>query len=220
MQKFNMQSRQFYMTIMTPFLTLSNILGASPHRFAHQLEMAREKERIDLASDIHDGPLQDLYATRFLLNGPNDQLERLLSKVRSELREITMRLESPKLENGLSGAIRELIEWYEEKSASPLFRFISIGNDAKIPSDVALTLFRMARTAIANVYKHSQATIVDVACIVDKDVVTIVIKDDGIGFNTEARSQDTSEHCGLFLMRHYAAEIGAKLEVRSIWKGR
>ncbi len=124
---------------MTPFWTLGSILGSAHYKstthykFAHQLEMAREKERIDLASDIHDGPLQDLYATRFLLTDPNEQLERLLAKVRSELREITMRLESPKLENGLSEALRELVEWHEEKSTSPGFRFISIGGDDMIP---------------------------------------------------------------------------------------
>ena len=215
MQKFITQSRQLFLTIMTPFWTLGSILGSTHHKFAHQLELAREKERIDLASDIHDGPLQDLYATRFLLTGPNEQLERLLAKVRSELREITMRLESPKLENGLSEALRELIDWYEEKSASPGFRFISIGCDEAVPADVSLTLFRMARTAVANVYKHSHATSVDLARIVDRDVLTLVIKDNGCGFDSSDQAHNTTAHCGLFLMRHYATEIGARLEVIS-----
>lgn len=207
-------------TAMTIFLNLASVIMQSrgtsfKRKLAQQLELAREKERIDLASDIHDGPLQDLYATRFLLEAPNEQLERILSKVRSELREITMRLESPRLEHGLSEALRELTEWYGEKSCDQAFRFTSIGNDDAITSDVALTLFRMARTAVSNVYKHSEASMVDVAYIVDKNAITLTIKDNGKGFETANTAYIATERAGLYLLRHYAGEIGAQLQILS-----
>lgn len=206
---------------MTPFWTLGSIIGATQlrlahhHKLAHQLERAREKERIDLASDIHDGPLQDLYATRFLLTDPNDQLERLLSKVRSELRAITMRLEPPTLERGLIDELGVMAEWYNAKPAGPQLRLLIFGDDRKIKAEVALTLFRMARTAVSNIYKHSEATEAELLVIADAESLTLIVRDNGKGFDTEAQTYSATDHCGLFLLRHYAEEIGAKLTLSS-----
>lgn len=192
------------------FMLLSRRVSVQ-HSFVRKLEIALERERIDLASDIHDGPLQDLYATRFLNDHSDEQLEDLLAKVRGELRAITMRLESPSLDRGL---IRELKTLTDCHARLPL-RLIAFGDDKALSDETAHALLRIARTAIANVYRHSEASEAEIVILIKGSEVTMIIRDNGKGFDLASIASTPSEHFGLYLMRHYAEAINAKLEIVS-----
>ena len=55
----------------------------------------------------------------------------------------------------------------------------------KIPKDVALCLFRVAQEALGNVVKHSQRQERHVELGVNDSGVSLRIRDDGRGFNTD-----------------------------------
>ena len=82
-----------------------------------------------------------------------------------------------------------------------------------IPPDVTLCLYRVAQEALTNVIKHAHATRVDVVLEGNREAVTLVIEDDGVGF--DAAANKTLTGIGLVGMRERAALIGAALQVES-----
>jgi signal transduction histidine kinase len=188
---------------------------ASDLELDKRLALAREKERIDLASDIHDGPLQDLYATRFLLNDPEDQLSALLSKVRSELREITMRLEPMTKECCLSDELSRLISWHAQRHPSVHLELIKSAEILDVSATASQMVFRIVRTALTNIHKHSDATRAELVIEQKGRSLQIILRDNGKGFDVDAFKEVSTDHYGIFLMKHYAAEIGATLNIES-----
>jgi signal transduction histidine kinase len=86
-----------------------------------------------------------------------------------------------------------------------------------IPTDVKLTLYRIAQEALNNVIKHAAASRVEVVlrCEEDADGVLCValrVRDDGRGFDPATIPPD---HFGVGIMHERAEAIGATLTVES-----
>src|SRR6202035_5746776 len=79
------------------------------------------------------------------------------------------------------------------------------------PSTKAI-LARIAREALQNVAKHAQATHVDLVLDVGPSEVTLLVADDGRGFDPGASRPG---HFGLQLMCEQAMAVGAALELVS-----
>jgi signal transduction histidine kinase/ligand-binding sensor domain-containing protein len=193
------------------------------------LEAAREKERFDLASELHDGPLQDLYATRFIIDpvisqvdSNTQKLDELLQKVRSDLRTITSELQIPRFDLGFAEELRLYIDGFQEKYSS--LRVIPNITKEDVPIDpkAMYNLFRIFRTALVNTAKHADATEVRIQFHSDSSGIGLTITDNGKGFVVP---HDVSElvktkHYGLFMMKSFAGAIGATCAISSeIGKG-
>ena len=75
----------------------------------------------------------------------------------------------------------------------------------------SLTLCRIAREALNNVGRHSDASVVDVR-LVAEPAVTLSIHDNGTGFDP---TMVTSDHYGLSIMQERSAEINADFSIDS-----
>jgi len=84
------------------------------------------------------------------------------------------------------------------------------GND-ELSSETRETLFRIAQEALANVARHSSASYADIFLEYGANTVTLIIKDDGRGFDTSA------PHVGIGLssMRERAEASGGSFTVES-----
>jgi PAS domain S-box-containing protein len=83
--------------------------------------------------------------------------------------------------------------------------------DERLPPETETTLYRIAQEALNNVAKHSRARKVEVILERRPDHVSLVIEDDGIGFDPGRAGQGF----GLIGMRERAALVGATLEIES-----
>jgi len=79
--------------------------------------------------------------------------------------------------------------------------------------DVEQCVYRVAQEAVTNVVKHANAKKLTVKLEFIERKVTLIVHDDGVGFDTE-KSSETS-HFGLAGMRERARLIGGKLDVIS-----
>ena len=81
------------------------------------------------------------------------------------------------------------------------------GSDKGLQPVTRESLFRIAQEALANVARHSSASRVELSIEYGKDAVTLIIKDDGRGFDISA------PHSGLGLhsMQERAAELAQRL---------
>ena len=89
---------------------------------------------------------------------------------------------------------------------------LSLADEPDLAPSTKTTLVRIAREALHNIAKHAQATCVDLVLEVGPSDVTLLVADDGRGFDPQAAHPG---HFGLQLMREQAIAVGAALELVS-----
>ena len=84
----------------------------------------------------------------------------------------------------------------------------------RLTSEVETTLYRIAQEALNNIAKHARAENVDVILERRPDQVSLIIEDDGIGFE-QANTGTPHQGFGLLGMQERAALVGATVQIES-----
>ena len=84
-----------------------------------------------------------------------------------------------------------------------------------LSADVELNLYRILQESLNNIMKHARAQKVDVLVHRRTGEISLVIEDDGIGFEHGNGSRAVSGGLGLTGMRERAALLGGDLEIES-----
>ncbi len=192
-----------------------------------QLAVSRERNR--LAQELHDilahtlsGVAIELEGLRAMLRVDPDQAGALLSHslqaVREglgETRRALQELRAKPLEDlGLALAVRALVE--STASRSDLHVQLDVDDDVSdcdYPVEVQQCVYRIAQEALANVADHAQAQNVRVALTHAQGTLTLVVQDDGCGF--DASRPEGPITFGLLGMRERATTIGGQLSITS-----
>lgn len=161
-----------------------------------QQELAVLEERYRLARDLHDGVKQQVFATAMQLGAARemidqdanaarkhlDQAEQLTRQAQKELTAIIREIHPATLENqGLVPAILELIKDWSRLTKISVDADLS--NQGRLPKEIEHTLFRVTQEALSNIAKHSQATQVAIKLNLSRVDVSIMISDNGNGFD-------------------------------------
>lgn len=153
-----------------------------------------EMERLRLAQEMHDGPMQELYSAiyqieelrRQVIPEHQETLENLksdLQNILSDLRSTAKELRPPALATfGLEKAIRSHIEDLREKYPTITFHLTLAQDRQTLPEIVRLALFRVYQQSLSNVIRHAEASNVQVRFTFNAEQAELEIKDDGKGF--------------------------------------
>jgi signal transduction histidine kinase len=87
-----------------------------------------------------------------------------------------------------------------------------LGNVHSLHSDVEVALLRICQESLANVKQHADASEVEANLVFEEDSVSLSIRDNGTGFDTEAQREGSY---GLMGMRERVRLLGGALEIRS-----
>ena len=139
------------------------------------------------------------------------EAERLAQQAGAELTTLINALRPPSLENkALATAIQEHVqEWSRQNK---------IESDVEIDPTISANpqseqvLFRVLQEALANVARHSEANKVVVTLKPEKDDITLIVEDNGIGFDTKR----INKGIGLDSMKERLAALDGDLEVFSL----
>lgn len=206
------------------------------NRYVRDVVQAQEQERMDMAREIHDGPLQDVTALLQQIhmtlediegNGRIKRAEIIAKSVVRELRALCDELAPPWMDLGLVEAMTELVERlsqvYDIQVSADFdddIRDIDIGND-KI-----LSLLRIVQEAVSNAVRHGEADEIHIHIHKDEssdEKLTLEISDNGSGFDAGNINHETLRvegHRGLASMTERMALMGGKLHITSeIGKG-
>jgi signal transduction histidine kinase len=181
-------------------------------------------ERERLAREIHDTIAQDLTGLVLLtqqarrmvaaadLDGADRQLALLEESARlalTETRTLVATSSPPALDDGIAPAIERLGARFERETGVT----VSVRTDVTAPLDRAteVVLLRCSQEGLANIRKHSAATVATVVLIATDHGTTLEISDDGSGFDPE----DPGEGYGLSGMRDRLALVDGALDVSS-----
>jgi signal transduction histidine kinase len=137
-----------------------------------------------------------------------EEVERLLTQIEVELRNLSHELRPTVLDNlGLVAAL----EFLAEKVSKRTGLNVSVTGDAgaRLPATVETTLYRIVQEALNNAVKHAQARSVRIELRRTPLKVTCSVGDDGHGF--DAHRQPDSTGLGLIGMRERLDTLGGAL---------
>jgi signal transduction histidine kinase len=210
------------------FITLTRRLSAAQvqrERLLRHAIQASEAERRRIASDLHDGVVQELTGVSLSLAAASrsdsadaPKMGEASSSIRSSiksLRSLLVEIYPPNLhEEGLEFALGDLLGGVSNRGMSVKLD-VDLGKTA-LPADTVGLMYRSAQEALRNVVSHSGATRVRLVAKVSGNVARIVVDDDGRGFTPEQIEHTNSDgHFGLRALAGLVAEAGGKMSVLS-----
>ena len=210
------------------FITLARRLRAAQvqrERLLRHAIQSSEAERRRIASDLHDGVVQELTGVSLSLAAASrsdsadaprmaDASSSLRSSIKS-LRSLLVEIYPPNLhEEGLEFALGDLLGGVSNRGIAVKLD-IDLGK-ARLSADTAGLIYRSAQEALRNVVSHSGASRVRLVASVTGNEARLIVDDDGRGF-TPGQIEGTpgDGHFGLRALAGLIADAGGKLSVLS-----
>ena len=213
--------------VMVEDITQQELAEQSLRQLTGRLIRAQEEERSRIARELHDDLNQRLGLLAIelaqlhdsLSEGDHELMERLdrvrqdTDDISEDVHRLSHNLHSSILENlGLVPAVRNLcMEFSEQHGIKVEFE------EGKVPSgfssEVALCLFRIVQECLRNVARHSRARLARVWLDGDGSEIRLIVEDDGVGFDLEARQGKPG--LGLISIRERLRLVSGNLCIRS-----
>ena len=201
------------------------------------LTQAREagivQERRRMAREIHDTLAQGLTGIITQLQasqragagaGPGaGHLESAIGLARESLTEARRSVQAltpePLVDARLPDAIRDIAQRWSDLHGIPV-TFAATGAARVMRPEIEVALLRTAQEALTNVAKHAHAGRVGLTLSYMEDLVTLDVRDDGVGFATvngtgPARPRDAQGGFGLAAMRQRVEGVAGTLAIES-----
>jgi two-component system, NarL family, sensor kinase len=186
---------------------------------------ASDSERRRIASDLHDGVVQDLTGVSLGLAALGkaeqispEQVNEASSSIRTSiksLRSLLVEIYPPNLqEEGLESAIGDLLGRLSGRGIATRLE-VDLA-DLALDLDISSQLYRTTQEALRNIAAHSGAEQVRVVLRGADERLHLIIDDDGKGFSDEVLTDRAAHgHVGLRSLAGLVADLGGTLTVRS-----
>jgi two-component system sensor histidine kinase DegS len=218
----------------TPDHGIARVTGTGSTQDAQEMVskiiQAQENERLRVSIQLHDGPAQamsnlvlraeicerwmdaDSTRAKMELGG----LKSMVNETLQETRRFIFDLRPMILNDlGLLPTMRRYIKDYSEKNKIDVNMSIS-GRERRLPNHVEVAIFRIIQEALGNVAKHAEAMHVQLLLDLNENMVSIVVEDDGVGFDINKLKLDTqTSSLGISSMGQRIDMLGGQLNIES-----
>jgi PAS domain S-box-containing protein len=194
---------------------------------ASELYHVEERERRELASELHDNLAQLIVATRMKLGtiDPSETAEKLgqqlrdatglLDRAGDTVRSLTFSLSPPVLEElGLLPALRWLAQDVEKHFGLHV-EIEERGEIRPIAASLRFMLFRSIRELLINSAKHADTQHARVVLESGESSLQVLVEDRGKGFEWSGERAEGSTGFGLFSIHERIDSIGGTMQVES-----
>jgi len=193
---------------------------------SRKLISGTEDAQKKLAQDLHDEFGQTLAALHMgvetLWNSVpespevrKESFERLIDLIEQlgdRIRSISSDLRPDLLDDlGLIPTLEWYVKEFMEQYTDIQVNFQAIGFKKRVTSEFELILYRIFQESMNNIVKHSKAQTVNAMLTYSYPKVILMIKDDGVGFDTAGRSGGI----GLIGMRERVVSVKGSIDIRS-----
>jgi|KBSMisStaDraftv2_1062788.scaffolds.fasta_scaffold31964_3 signal transduction histidine kinase len=181
-------------------------------------------ERRRIAAEVHDGAVQELIGITFSLSAAaeesdppmSERLDGLAVATRHTVRSLRSLLNSiypvEVPERGWAAGLDDTIAALRQRGVAVNVKVPEL----RLSPANELLLLRVGREALRNVDAHAHASQVDITMTKNGSAVTLMVADNGVGFDREmAASQRQVGHLGLQLLHDLSEDMGAVLVVDS-----
>lgn len=226
---FQLASRSGYIFVIHD-ITTRKAMEAELAEVPRRLLEGVEAERLRLAKELHDGPIQEMYGVAFGLRSISAELgtenfhsimrvEEMLKRIYETIqtmRDISRLLRPPTLSPfGLEKTIRSHLELFKEQNPGIDLVLDLQPDNQELPEAVRLVFFRIFQNAMSNIVRHANASQVKITFRLEDETATLDVVDDGQGFIFQERWVDFVRHghLGLAGSNERAEAIGGKLDI-------
>jgi nitrate/nitrite-specific signal transduction histidine kinase len=190
---------------------------------AEQTAITAERSR--LARELHDAVTQTLFSANLIADvipriwkrNPEEgmqnleELRQLTRGALAEMRTLLLEMRPESLERAdIKSLLTQLADAFIGRVRVPLS--LDIQGDCDLTHEKKLAFYRVAQEALNNIAKHSGARQVDLHLECHPGQMSMLIKDDGLGFDPLTITPD---HLGIAIMRERANSIEASLKIES-----
>ncbi len=199
---------------------------------ASQVVEGQEEERKRIAKDIHDGIGQMLTALKFNIESMDasnkaktaekiEYLKGLTSDLIKGVRTATFNLTPPELgDHGIFPAIQKMTKELSKLTGKTILFDNKSEKNQRFDSLAETNIYRATQEAVNNAIKYAQANYILVTINFGEGMLSVVIDDDGKGFDDSILGEtpkNTSEGgMGLFYMKERIDYINGRLFINSV----
>ena len=194
-----------------------------------RLVSAQEEERTRISRELHDQMGQSLTALLMVIDAMSasgekgeaqdrlNKLKLLVEELMDQAHLMAWELRPPALDNlGLRAALEQYLkEWSRSTGIRADFASRGLTNLEHLDKSIETTLYRVVQEALTNVHRHSGSEIVSVLLERMDGEVTVIVEDNGKGFDVDAVTSNRSERLGLVGMRERIELVGGSLAIES-----
>jgi signal transduction histidine kinase len=198
-----------------------------------QVVSVQETERQRIARELHDVTGQSLTAIALGLRGVEttarvnpelavDQLHQLgaySTAALTELRRLIADLRPSQLDDlGLVAALQWYLREFETRHSVKTDLLFSGDRAQRLPAEHETAIFRVVQEALTNVAKHAHASQVTIRLDIAPDRLSLVINDDGRGFDAPGTRPHGIRHAqgwGLLGIQERTTLLGGQCEITS-----
>lgn len=197
---------------------------------AAEITLAEERARRKLASELHDGPAQNLAGMALQLaalkRGTSDreiverltEAEQVLADTTLQTRTLMLELAPPGLHD--TGII-EALRWLADRVSNQQRIMVTVEDDGHpkpLEDQISVLLFQTVRELLQNVVKHARSKRATVRCTVDNESLCLDVIDPGVGFEVQSinRLPTRQGGFGLFSIRERLKLMGGSIDIHSI----
>jgi signal transduction histidine kinase len=242
LQVLNKEPGQYFDTadqeVLTSFaaqsaVTIENARLYQSLREEHERIIAVEEDiRRELARDLHDGPTQMLAAIIMSANfvrkaiahnsldhAVNElgEMMPVAEKALHQVRTLLFNLRPVILETqGLVPALESYAQRLREAEGMNVMLNAS-GKFDRLPHNAEVAIFTIVQEAITNAKKHARASRIDIEVTPTDDKLTVVVRDNGVGFDPKAVTDRYDERgsLGMLNMQERAEIVNGTLSLES-----
>ena len=187
-----------------------------------RLVNAQEEERRAISQELHDHLGQSLLALLLRLERsrgvPADVSADLGFRLRGiveDVRRLAWGMRPSILDDfGLDSALARHTEEIATAAGIDIgYQYTQVPGTGRLPPPVEITLFRIVQEALSNVVRHAEASSASVVVLQRRDEVTLLVEDDGCGFDAVGCSR--ARGLGLGGMRERVALVGGRCDLES-----
>ncbi len=195
-------------------------------RLSLRIENTRSDEREKIALNLHDEMGAMLAAMKMRVSWLASKLPTEMTQLKEEAAQISDLISGgiqtmhnivsqlrPELlsDEGLAATIGDYLKKFRKHTKLEC-NLILPENEFMLDDDQSVTLFRILQEALNNVVKHAQASRVDIVFNENSKSLSMLVRDDGVGFDADVQKDQTY---GLLGIRERALMVGGKARISS-----
>jgi len=203
------------------------------HELSSKILAAQEQERRRIASDLHDGVAQTLGVVKYSVESRIAQLARdnpgldlrqfesVIDQIREavdDIRKISRNLSPSVLDEfGICLAIDMLCRDFESEVPAININCRACVDEIGLPEVVKVAIYRVVQEALNNIQKYASARQVEVAVTAADEELSLLVRDDGAGFDAAEvlLGSDQQRGMGLVSMKERVEVTGGAFQLES-----
>lgn len=196
-------------------------------RLLQRIVDSQEEERKRISLELHDEVGQSLMALLLMVQGNRHRdpttsdfdctLEKKIRQLAEEIHRLARGMRPSVLDHyGLDSALASYLDEVSRQSGVEIdYQSHGSSGAPRLPDRLEVTLFRIVQEAITNVQRHSRATRASVVILRQRNDVTVLVEDNGCGFEPRPPEPPMEPRLGLTGIQERAALFDGVCTVES-----